>query len=195
MNGKLEQAIEAIKAGDKQAGRELIAEILKVDRDNEQAWLWVTKTDITHEQKIKSLKNVLRINPDNETARQKLTDQSSEVISNFIAKKSSQGWQVVNRTDNSVQMRKPKQWNRPTLIIGFITAVIGLGLLILLLAVLDYAFKREKVAFVTVEQLRSGNIPEAFYDRDKRNTMQMVIAVLILGVVGYGLCYWAFALM
>ncbi len=68
----LRQAIEAIKSGDKQRGREFIAEILKTDRGNEQAWLWLTQTDISHEQKIKSLQQVLRINPDNETAKEGL---------------------------------------------------------------------------------------------------------------------------
>ena len=55
MPDKPQQAIAAIKAGDKQKGRELLAEVLKNDRNSERAWLWLTQTDITHEQKIKSL--------------------------------------------------------------------------------------------------------------------------------------------
>lgn len=65
----LQRAIAAIKAGDPQFGRELIAETLKSDRNNEQAWLWLTQTDISHEQKIKSLQNVLSINPGNQVAK------------------------------------------------------------------------------------------------------------------------------
>lgn len=71
-NQKILQAITAIKAGDKKRGRELIAEILKADRNNEQAWLWLVQTDISHEQKIKSLQNVLKINPDNQSAKDDL---------------------------------------------------------------------------------------------------------------------------
>ncbi|NIU59117.1 MAG: hypothetical protein GWN67_22865 [Phycisphaerae bacterium] len=69
MSTKLEQAIAAIKAGDKKEGRKLLAEVIKEDRGNEQAWLWLTQTDITHDQKIKSLQHVLRINPNNQIAK------------------------------------------------------------------------------------------------------------------------------
>ena len=69
---RLHDAIAAIKAGDTQRGQEIIAEIIKTDRQNEQAWLWLTQTGITHEQKIKSLQNVLKINPDNEIAKEGL---------------------------------------------------------------------------------------------------------------------------
>ena len=65
----IEDAVAAIKAGDTAEGREIIAELLKADRNNEQAWLWLTQTDITLEQKIKSLQKVLKINPDNEIAK------------------------------------------------------------------------------------------------------------------------------
>lgn len=69
---KLDEAIEAIKAGDKVKGKQLLAEVLKEDRKNEQAWLWLTQTDITHEEKIKSLRNVLKINPFHEEALRQL---------------------------------------------------------------------------------------------------------------------------
>lgn len=69
----LQRAIAAIKAGDPQFGRELIAQILKADRNNEQAWLWLTQTNISHEEKIKSLQNVLKLNPANQVAKDGLT--------------------------------------------------------------------------------------------------------------------------
>ncbi len=65
----LQQAIDAIKGGDKQRGRELLAEVLEADRTNEQAWLWLTQTNISHEEKMKSLNQVLRINPNNQAAK------------------------------------------------------------------------------------------------------------------------------
>jgi retron-type reverse transcriptase len=65
----LPQAIKAITTGDKQRGRTLLLEILKTNQDHEQAWLWLTQTDISGQEKIKSLQHVLRLNPKNEIAR------------------------------------------------------------------------------------------------------------------------------
>ena len=87
----IEEAIAAIQSGDKVKGREIIAELLKADRNDEQAWLWLTQTDITLEQKIKSLQNVLKINPANEIAKeglQKLTQRKAEAIQSVPSKES-----------------------------------------------------------------------------------------------------------
>ena len=65
----LQQAILAIKAGDQATGHKLLAQALAINRANEQAWLWLTQTDITRIQKIKSLQRVLEINPDSEIAK------------------------------------------------------------------------------------------------------------------------------
>lgn len=65
----LRQAIEAIKAGDPATGHKLLADVLAINRANEQAWLWLTQTDITRTRKIKSLQRVLEINPDNKMAK------------------------------------------------------------------------------------------------------------------------------
>ena len=65
----LQQAIKAITSGDKQRGQQLLTDLLKTDPNHEQAWLWLTQTDISGQEKIKSLQHVLRINPKNEIAR------------------------------------------------------------------------------------------------------------------------------
>ncbi len=72
----LEDAIREIKAGNKRRGKEILAAILEHDRNNEQVWLWLTQTDISREQKIKSLQNVLKINPNNEVAKEGLAKMS-----------------------------------------------------------------------------------------------------------------------
>ncbi len=68
----LRQAITAIKAGDKQAGKQLLAKVLKADPRNEQAWLWMTEVVDRDEDRLKFLRNVLKINPNNETVKRKL---------------------------------------------------------------------------------------------------------------------------
>lgn len=79
----LEQAIAAIRDGDKTLGKTLLADVLKVDRNNVQAWIWLTQTDITYEEKIKSLQNALKIEPDNETAKAGLKHLQGQAAIDF----------------------------------------------------------------------------------------------------------------
>lgn len=68
----LEEAIKAIKAGDKDTGREMLADILQADLDNEMAWLWLSSVVESDERKRQCLERVLQINPDNTAAKRGL---------------------------------------------------------------------------------------------------------------------------
>lgn len=68
----LQQAITAIKAGDKATGKRLLREILKIDQRNEAAWLWMTQCVNTDEDQQKCLQNALRVNPNSEQAKRGL---------------------------------------------------------------------------------------------------------------------------
>jgi hypothetical protein len=68
----LQTAIQAIKAGDKATGRRLLAEALRADPGNEQAWLWMSGVVDSDEQQRQCLERVLVINPANALARQGL---------------------------------------------------------------------------------------------------------------------------
>lgn len=72
MPDSLQQAIAAIKSGDKKTGGELLKQILKSDPSNEIAWLWMSQVVNKREDKIRCLERVLKINPDNETAKRGL---------------------------------------------------------------------------------------------------------------------------
>jgi hypothetical protein len=72
MSGTLQQAIAAIRAGDKAAGRRLLAEVIRNDPRNEAAWLWMSAVLDADEQRRACLERVLAINPDNSTARRGL---------------------------------------------------------------------------------------------------------------------------
>jgi hypothetical protein len=72
MPGTLQQAIAAIKAGDKAAGRRLLAEVIRNDPRNEAAWLWMSAVLDSDEQRRTCLERVLAINPASATARQGL---------------------------------------------------------------------------------------------------------------------------
>jgi hypothetical protein len=68
----LNQAVAALKAGDKTEARRLLGNVLAQDSENETAWLWLSGAVETREERIACLENVLSINPDNEPARRGL---------------------------------------------------------------------------------------------------------------------------
>jgi hypothetical protein len=68
----LRQAIAAIKAGDKAAGRRLLAAVIRENPRDEAAWLWMSAAIDVDEQRRTCLERVLAINPDNATARRGL---------------------------------------------------------------------------------------------------------------------------
>jgi hypothetical protein len=68
----LQQAITAIKAGDKQAGKRLLAETLQANPCEESAWIWMSAVVDSDVQRRDCLERVLAINPNNEIARQGL---------------------------------------------------------------------------------------------------------------------------
>ncbi|MEM7029268.1 MAG: AIM24 family protein [Chloroflexota bacterium] len=71
MSNQLQQAITAIKAGDKQAGREILYTILKAEPYNENGWLWLSSTG-DDDEAAKCLQRVLEINPKNTLAKKRL---------------------------------------------------------------------------------------------------------------------------
>jgi ribosomal protein L40E len=72
MNDKLQQAVAAIKAGDRAAGQRLLVDVLKADQNNEAAWLWMSVTMDDAEKKRYCLKTALEINPASEVAKRGL---------------------------------------------------------------------------------------------------------------------------
>lgn len=73
MSEKLPIAIEAIKAGNKQLGQQLLAQILQSDPNNEQAWLWMS-TVVDEDKRKYCIERVLKINPNNILASQALSE-------------------------------------------------------------------------------------------------------------------------
>ncbi len=73
MSNDLQQAIAAIKAGDKKSGQQLLAQVVNADPQNEAAWLWMASTLDDPQEKKECLQKVLQINPNNETANEALT--------------------------------------------------------------------------------------------------------------------------
>lgn len=79
MSNQLQQAIAAIKAGDKETGRRLLAEIIKNEPTNENALLWMTQILDSKKNRIKCLQKVLEINPNNEMAKRGLARLQTQI--------------------------------------------------------------------------------------------------------------------
>jgi hypothetical protein len=73
MDPKLEQAIQAIKSGNKVSGLVLLAQVIRSDPNNESAWIWMATAQDDPEKKKQSLERVLHINPGNERVRRALS--------------------------------------------------------------------------------------------------------------------------
>ena len=68
------QAREALEVGNKADARQFLAQLIRQDRRNEQAWIYLAKSASTDTERQESLEHVLTINPHNAEAK-KLRDQ------------------------------------------------------------------------------------------------------------------------
>jgi tetratricopeptide (TPR) repeat protein len=71
-NDLLQQGIAAYKAGKRDEARKFFIAFVKQNPDNESAWGWMYQASNNDQERIHCLKQVLRINPKNEKAKQML---------------------------------------------------------------------------------------------------------------------------
>lgn len=80
-------------------------------------------------------------------------------LENYTLKMTAKGWMIINRTQTAVQLKRPKRWNRLLLIAGLVLLPFGAGLIILILALIDYLIKSEKIITVYEFDLIAGKEP------------------------------------
>ncbi len=68
----LEEAIQVIRAGDTEQGRQMLEKILEVEENNEEVWLWLSSVVDNDEDREICLENVLALNPNNVVAQRGL---------------------------------------------------------------------------------------------------------------------------
>jgi len=68
LNNSLQEGMKALRAGEKGRAKLLFLEALRQDRDNIQAWLWLSGAVETDKERIVCLKEVLRIDPSQSAA-------------------------------------------------------------------------------------------------------------------------------
>ena len=66
----LDDAIQAIRMGNPETGRQILEELLEVDENDEEVWLWLSAVVDTDEDREICLENVLALNPANKAAQQ-----------------------------------------------------------------------------------------------------------------------------
>jgi len=75
------QAIELAEAGKNQEGRDILVDLLRADQDNAEVWGALARLSETTKDAIYCLKQVLRVQPDNEWARTSLQQLRQRGIS------------------------------------------------------------------------------------------------------------------
>lgn len=72
-NSLLQRGIEAARRGDQATARRLLEQVVNQDPNSELGWMWLASVVTTVRERRICLERVLRINPDNQRARQALT--------------------------------------------------------------------------------------------------------------------------
>lgn len=108
-----------------------------------------------------------------------------ELINREIKRRTEKGWQVISQTDSTAQMRKPKRWSKIGLILGFLLLLLyGAGLIILLLTVIDYLVQKEKIIYITADELRNP-APKKKSEPESPIPNWVLIAIIAVVVVGF----------
>lgn len=100
MDNNLQEAIALIKSGKKKEGGQMLAEIVKKDPRNINAWLWLSSCVNSDPQKIFCLNKVLEIDPNHNVARSALSklQQPEQPTEQEIFGKSKESQQPVSDT-------------------------------------------------------------------------------------------------
>ncbi len=99
-------------------------------------------------------------------------------LNDYTLKMTAKGWTVINRTETAVQFKRVRRWNRLLLIAGLVLLPFGAGLVILILALIDYLIKGEKIITVYESDLLAGNEPNP-----STLSTPLLIGGLLIGVV------------
>ena len=81
MDDLLQQGITAYKAGKRDEARNIFITVVKQSPDSQPAWAWLYDASNNDQERIHCLKQILRINPKNEKAKQKLDSLTGQGFS------------------------------------------------------------------------------------------------------------------
>lgn len=133
---KLKQAIDLIKAGNKQSALPVLKQIVQSDPQNETAWLWLYSCVESIDQKRYCLEKAISINPNNLNARKALEKVVAQKIQeiNISAHQSPSSQKIQSGKQPDTSLHNKKKGNpRNTFIFG------GLGVFILTICFIGLA--------------------------------------------------------
>src|SRR6266498_3280605 len=67
-----QEAVEALRAGNKSRARELFTDLLKTDQNNATYWVWMSSTVATTKERIYCLQTAFKLDPENAAAKRGL---------------------------------------------------------------------------------------------------------------------------
>jgi len=134
MDDVLKQAMSLIIAGNKKSASELLASVVRSDPKNEMAWLYLSYCVAANDQIEFCLKKTLEINPNNQQAKQALSDMKIRNQASSISNVSQQLPTQSQPNQQKVSPRpSPKKSNNlvPVLVAGSVLVIALVVLLVL----------------------------------------------------------------
>ena len=64
-----QEAVDALREGDKAKAQDLLTKLLKTDQDNPQYWIWLSAAVEANKERIYCLQTALQLDPENATAK------------------------------------------------------------------------------------------------------------------------------
>lgn len=84
MESETTHAIDVIRQGNLVEGAKILSQVLNVNPEDEQAWLWMSACVSDKDKKVYCLEKVIQINPSNQSARKGLVSMGVEVAPEVI---------------------------------------------------------------------------------------------------------------
>jgi hypothetical protein len=163
---ELQQAIAALKAGEKARGRSMLVRIIQQQPKNELAWLWLYDFVDSDEQRRDCLKKVVGINPANQNAQQALNSLTPHIEAPMVEVIAPNEKPVPEIPEQQVSSTVPmisgqvrqEQESSPIPTILF----LGLVLIIIAALVIILVSLLKNITPVTISSVLTINTPASF---------------------------------
>ncbi len=158
----LQEAIEAIKSGQRSRARDLLTRLLRNDQNNVEYWLYMSTVVETQKERVLCLENVLKYDPDNETASRGLILMDALTPDENLTPvkpEREREWgisQIFDATGESIISKR--QQPRTTLPLAQTIALGIMGLVVVSLILIPFIFGSER----PTTYIRQGSTVEPF---------------------------------